>query len=120
MRCLLAELRRNPVMLGIPLEAVGGTQNIIGRLGLGAVVVLAGHIAILLPGKMGREGVGGVAVEVVPGPVVSAGGARVGVAGGVLDVAQAHPGVHVCAAVCRNWCGCRPLMPAASPRRHSI
>jgi hypothetical protein len=40
------------------------------------------------------EHVGGVALELVAGAVVAAGGARVGVPGGVLDVAQAHAGVQ--------------------------
>jgi len=40
------------------------------------------------------QGVGGVLVEVVPGAVVAAGGAGVGVASGVLHPVQRHPGVE--------------------------
>jgi hypothetical protein len=40
-------------------------------------------------GQVGRDGVGGVTVEVSPGHVVAHGGARVGVAHGVLHVADA-------------------------------
>ena len=39
---------------------------------------------------MGGHLVGGVPVEVVPGAVVAAGGAGVGVAHGVLDVLQRY------------------------------
>jgi len=40
------------------------------------------------------EGVGGVPVEVVPGPVVAAGGAGVRVAGEVLHVPERNPRVQ--------------------------
>jgi len=40
--------------------------------------------------------VGGVPVEVVPGAVVAAGGARVGVAGEVLHIAERDTGVQGC------------------------
>lgn len=36
----------------------------------------------------------GVAVEIVPGPIIPSGGARIGVAGGDLDVQQSHVGVE--------------------------
>ena len=39
-------------------------------------------------GHVGGEDVVGVAVEVLAGPVLAHGGARVGVAGGDLDIAQ--------------------------------
>jgi hypothetical protein len=38
--------------------------------------------------------IGGVAVQRMAAPIVAAGGARVGVAGGVLDFAQRHAGVQ--------------------------
>src|SRR5664279_5089653 len=42
------------------------------------------------PVELGGHFVGGVAVQVVPGAVVAAGGAGVGVAHGVLEVLQRH------------------------------
>jgi hypothetical protein len=49
---------------------------------------------MLLRGEVGGDGVGGVAVEVVAGAVVAACGARVGVAGGILDVTERGAGVE--------------------------
>lgn len=51
-------------------------------LGLGSAAEAAG------------EGVGGVPVEVVPGPAVPPGGARVGVAGEVLHAPKRNAGVE--------------------------
>ena len=45
-------------------------------------------------GDVGGDDVGGVPVEAGPGPVVAHGGARVGVRGGFLHVAQRDPGVE--------------------------
>ena len=45
-------------------------------------------------GEASGDSVGGVTVEVVAGPVVAAGGARVGVAGSVLDVSEGCAGVQ--------------------------
>jgi hypothetical protein len=50
-------------------------------------------VRLLSAGDEGDHDVGGVAVEVLSPPVVDRGGARVGVAGGELDVSQGHPGV---------------------------
>jgi hypothetical protein len=57
------------------------------------------------PGHERGKCVGGVAVKGMPRPVVAAGGARVGVAGGVLHIAQRDPSVPTprspsCAAGC--------------------
>jgi hypothetical protein len=52
----------------------------------------SGRTLLLSAGEVGGDGVGGVAVEVVAGPVVAAGGAWVGVAGGVLDVLEWYAG----------------------------
>src|SRR5690349_18994148 len=45
-------------------------------------------------GHVGGQDVVGVAVEVLAGPVITHRGARVGVAGGDLDVAQVHADVE--------------------------
>ena len=45
-------------------------------------------------GDVGGDDVGRVPVEAGPCPVVAHGGARVGVRGGLLHVAQRHPGVE--------------------------
>jgi hypothetical protein len=44
--------------------------------------------------KVGSDGVGRRSVEVVPSPVVAPGGARVGMAGGILHISQGHAGVE--------------------------
>jgi hypothetical protein len=48
----------------------------------------------LSAGEVGADGVGRVAVEVVAGSVVAAGGAGVGVAGGVVHVPERGAGVE--------------------------
>jgi hypothetical protein len=45
-------------------------------------------------GEEGGHDVGGVPVERDSGPVVAHGGAGIGVAGGLLHVAERHPGVQ--------------------------
>jgi hypothetical protein len=54
-----------------------------------------GHTKPLVGGgEASGDSAGGVAVEVVAGAVVAAGGAGVGVAGGVLDVSEGCAGVE--------------------------
>ena len=68
------------------------------------------------------DDVAGVAVEVVAGPVVAGGGARIGVAGGDLDVSEGDAGVE--AAVMKLWrseCGEMSLVtPAALAKRRTM
>jgi hypothetical protein len=89
--------------------------------------ILAGSGAAVAPlcagGHVGGEDVVGVAVEVFAGPVVSHGGAGVGVAGGDLYVTQVNSGVETawwsrtCAGACAGACvggGPRPWWPEAA------
>jgi hypothetical protein len=62
-----------------------------------------------------RQGVGGMAVKGMPRSVVAAGSAQVGVASGILDVAQREPRSNASVTiVCRRLCGVMCLASRAS------
>jgi hypothetical protein len=64
-----------------------------------------------------RQGVGRMPVKGMSRAVVAAGSTRVGVAGGILDVAQRDPASNASVTiVCRRLCG---VMCLASPARRA-